>query len=64
MMYEKVARNFGDTTYTEQIEEKLAALEGKPPVPEQKAKYLVDLISEPEQKPLVAAGNNERKIFR
>lgn len=64
IMYEKVARNFEDTTYSSQIEERLAALEGKPPVPEQKAQALVKLLSTPDEKPLIATGDNERKLFR
>ena len=64
IMYEKVARNFDDTAYVDQIQAKLADLKGKPPVPEQKAQFLVDLLSTPDEKPLIAAGDNERKIFR
>ncbi len=64
IMYEKVARNYEDTTYVDQIEEKLAQLKDKPPVPAQRAQILVDLLSVPDDKPLIASGDNERKIFR
>lgn len=64
MMYQQVAQNFGDTQYVDQVEEKLAGLRDKPPVPEQKAQWLVDLLSTPDEKPLIATGDNERKIFR
>lgn len=64
ILYEKVARNFDDTTYADQVQNKLADLKDKPPVPEQRAKAFVDLFSNPNDKPLIAAGDNERKIFR
>jgi outer membrane assembly lipoprotein YfiO len=63
MAYQRVARDFGDTTYTDQIEERLASVQGKPPVPEQRAKALVEFLSN-DEKPLIASGDTEGKIFR
>lgn len=62
-IYEQVARNYQDTGYGNDVKERLAGLQGKPANPEQKAQWLVDMLSAPDEKPLIAAGNKEG-IFR
>ncbi len=58
--YEQVAQNYAGTQFTETIDEKIADVAAKPPVPKQHAKWLVDLLAEKEedQKPIFTAGEN------
>ena len=63
--YQQVADKYQDTKMNIDLESQIADLQNKPPVPKQHGKWLVDLFPNPdEQRPLIASGDNERKIFR
>ncbi len=58
--YAQVSRDFDDTEFATESEERIAALGGKPPVPQQRAKWLADLFPVKERnKPLIATGDRE-----
>lgn len=58
--YTQVARKFDDTAFAADAEDRVVALGGLPPVPEQKAKWLADLFPVKERnKPLIATGDRE-----
>ncbi len=58
--YEQVAKNYSDSKFSQEARERVASLTGKPPVPAQKAEWLVNLFPEKEiNKPLIATGNRE-----
>ncbi len=64
IMYEQVAKNYGDTTLGESVGERVASLTDKPAAPPQRAQWLVDLMPKSEaSKPLIAAGNKD-SVFR
>ena len=59
LYYEQVAQNFEGTQFADSIGDKIAEVAAKPPVPEQHAKWLVDLFpNEENDKPIIAAGEN------
>jgi outer membrane protein assembly factor BamD (BamD/ComL family) len=58
--YSTVARDYDDTEFASEAGERIAALGGLPPVPEQKAQWLADLFPVKERnKPLIATGDRE-----
>ncbi len=58
--YTLVAKNYDDTSFADPAGERIAALGGLPPVPEQKAQWLADLFPVKERnKPLIATGDRE-----
>ena len=62
IMYQQVAKEYDDTNFVDQIDVRLAELEGKPAEPGQPAKWLVDALSEPDNTPVVAAAPQDTII--
>lgn len=61
--YQQVAKNYHDTKLADKVEEQIAEVEAKPPVPPQRGQWLINLFPEQEdEKPVLKAGNE--KIFR
>jgi outer membrane protein assembly factor BamD (BamD/ComL family) len=64
MIFKDVAQNYDDTALAEDSKEKLIVLGDKAPEPQQRAKWLTDLLPQSEaNKPLIASGDKE-SIFR
>ncbi len=62
--YEQVQDKYQDTQLAGDIGDQIARVEKLPPVPEQTAKWLIDILStEEDDKPIIAAGDNET-LFR
>lgn len=60
LMYQEVARNFGDTGYADQVDDRLAEVGEGPPLPPQQAQWLVDLFPKTERaRPMIASGDKE-----
>lgn len=58
--YNSVAQKYDDTEFAGKARDRIAALSGLPPVPEQKAQWLADLFPVKERnKPLIATGDRE-----
>ena len=55
ILYQQVASEFDDTNFSERVDTRLAGLKGKLAEPSQKAGWLVDFLSEPDDTPTVAA---------
>ncbi len=63
--YEQVAEKFKNTEFGETVREQIETVAALPPEPEQHGKWLIDLFPKTEkEKPLIRAGDNERRIFR
>ena len=61
--YQQVAENYDDTKLADKIQEQIAEVDTKPPVPPQRGKWLINLFPDQEdEKPVLTAGNE--KIFR
>ena len=59
--FREVAENFTDTELAETASQRLGRLDGKPPVPEQKLKWLVDMLPDPNaEKPILNASMQEK----
>jgi len=59
-VYDQMAKKYENTELSQTIQEQIAELEQKPPVPKQQAKWLVDLFPKRDDHiPLIAAGDNE-----
>ncbi len=57
--YERVAENYSDTQYGRSVSDRIADVSNKPPVPDQHAKWLVDLFPDNEPaKPIIASRDN------
>ena len=64
LCYAAVADKYPQSIYSQSVSEKIEQVASLPPVPEQHAKWLVDLFPDPEaDKPVYTAGDNET-IFR
>lgn len=60
IMYEQVARDYGNSALAQEVDVRLASLEGKDPHPPQYAQWLVDIFPKSEaSRPLIAAGSRE-----
>jgi len=60
--YERIATDFADTPQAARAQERFAQIAGLPPVPPQKAQWLVNLLPEPDKvKPLLEATQRERQ---
>lgn len=60
IMYEQVARDYGNSAIGIEVDERLAALDGKDPYPTQYAQWLVDIFPKSEaSRPLIAAGSRD-----
>ncbi len=58
--YAQVSKNYDDTEFAGDANERIASLGGLPPVPAQRAKWLADLFPVKERnKPLIATGDRE-----
>lgn len=63
LMYEQVAENYSHTKLAQTLEQQIADVSSKPPVPPERGKWLVNLFPDrEEQKPVLTAGNE--KLFR
>ena len=55
MLYERVAKDFDDTNYADQIETRLAELKGKPAEPGQPVPWLVEAFAGQDDTPVITA---------
>jgi outer membrane protein assembly factor BamD (BamD/ComL family) len=64
LCYQRVAQEYPDSVYGSEVNQSIAKVAALPAVPDQHAKWLVNMFPDPEaDKPVITAGDNE-SVFR